>query len=90
MFDKFFSFISGSLSEANGDASSKRLAMLSTIFTGLLVFILSFWLGKEIPGTAMTLIQTLIATTTATYTITRWKEDGKIESIETKSNSQDE
>lgn len=81
MFSRFFSFISEFLSEA-GDASSKRLAMLSTVFSALMVFILAFWLQKEIPNSAMTLIITLITSTSTTYTITRFKEDGGVSSVE--------
>jgi hypothetical protein len=89
MFSKFFSFVAGFLQAPSGDSSSKRLAMLSTVYAGLLVFCLSFCFQKEIPSTAMTLITTLITATSLTYTITRWKESGKVDSVEKNPNSQD-
>lgn len=77
MFGKILSFVSGFFRESNDSPSSKRLAMLSTVFAGIVLVFFSFFKNQEIPSTAMTLMTTLIGAATATYSITRWKEDGK-------------
>lgn len=77
MFQKFVLFLGGFFKESNDNPSSKRLAMISTVFAGIILIFCSFGTGREIPTTALTLITTLIGATTATYSITRWKEDGK-------------
>jgi len=77
MIKNFISFIADFFRENNNGSSSKRLSMLSTIFAGIVLCFFSFFKNQEIPTTALTLITTLIGATTATYSITRWKEDGK-------------
>lgn len=88
--NKLFSFVTGFFREGDQSPSSKRLSMIATIFAGLMLTFCSFFLSREIPSTALTLITTLIGATTATYSITRWKEGNKIDSNETKGSGKDE
>lgn len=77
MFGKILSFVGGFFRESNDSPSSKRLAMIATVFAGITLVFFSFFKNQEIPTSALTLMTTLIGAATATYSITRWKEDGK-------------
>lgn len=77
MFLKFWSFIAQFFQENNGRSSSKRLPMILTVVSALVIIFFSYFQQKDIPATALALLQTLIGASSATYAITRFKEGGK-------------
>ena len=80
MFSKFFVFIAQFFQENNGRSSAKRLPMIFTVVSALTICFFSYFQQKEIPATALALIQTLIGASSATYAITRFKEGKKDDS----------
>jgi hypothetical protein len=67
-------WIKKTLSEKDGTPSSKRQMMAFVVALSSIIVSTSFALSKEIPATALTLLQTLLGAVGVSYSITRFTE----------------
>lgn len=68
-------WIKRTLSEKDGTPSSKRQMMAFTVILAGVIISTSFALSKEIPTSALTLLQSLLGAVGVTYSITRFAEN---------------
>lgn len=68
-------WIKKSLSEKDGTPSSKRQMMAFVVALSSIIVSTSFALSKEIPATALTILQTLLGAVGVSYSITRFAEN---------------